>query len=82
MMTFRGRPRQAALTPAISWARSFQFRSFTQPRLMTMSISRAPFSTASLVSKILAAIVLYPLGKPMTVQIFKFPWTYSAARLT
>ena len=75
MMTFRGRPRQAAFTPAISSASSFHFRSLTQPMLITMSISLAPFSTASLVSKILAAMVLYPLGKPMTVQIFRFPWT-------
>ena len=58
MMTFSGRPRQAALMPAISWAMSSHWRSFTMPLLMTMSISLAPFSTASFVSKILAAVVL------------------------
>ena len=49
---------------------------------MTMSTSSAPFSTASVAMKHLAAVVSYPLGKPITVQMGSLPATYSAACLT
>ena len=70
------------MTALISASRSSHFRSFTQPRLMTMSTSSAPLSTASEAMKHLAAVVSYPLGKPMTVQMGSLPAAYSAARLT
>jgi len=38
--------------------------------------------TASSASNAFTAAVLYPLGKPMTVQMGSFPSTYSAARFT
>ena len=47
-----------------------------------MSISSAPLSTASDASKHLAFVVVYPLGKPITVQMGSFPATYSAAWAT
>ena len=50
--------------------------------LMTMSTSSAPFSTASEAMKHLAAVVSYPLGKPMTVQMGSRPAAYSAACFT
>ena len=42
-----------------------------------MSISSAPFLTASSASKHLAAVVEYPFGKPITVHTGIFPSTYS-----
>ncbi len=58
IITLSRRPRQASFTALISWRRSSHLRSFTQPMLMTMSISSAPLSTASPASKHLAAVVL------------------------
>jgi len=40
--------------------------------LTTISISSAPFQSASRVSKTFTAVVAYPFGKPMTVQIGSF----------
>ena len=71
MMTFRILPRVASRTAAISLATSSQLPSLTMETLMTMSISSAPFSMAFFASKALTAEVLYPLGKPMTVQSFR-----------
>ena len=82
MMTFSSFPPQAAFTALISSRTLSYSLSFTQPMLMTMSISEAPFFTASSVSKHLVAVVLYPLGKPITVQMAIFPSTYSAALRT
>ena len=42
---------------------------------MTMSISSAPLRMASSVSNTLTSGVVYPLGKPTTVQIFRLPPT-------
>ena len=57
MMTFRSLPPQAAFTSRISARIASHFRSFTQPRLMTMSTSPAPPATASAAMKHLAAVV-------------------------
>ena len=57
MMTFSSLPPQAAFTALISASSSSHFLSFTQPMLMTMSISSAPFFTASSVSKHFTAVV-------------------------
>ena len=57
MMTFSSLPLQASFTALISASRSSHFLSFTQPMLMTMSTSSAPFSTASAAMKHLAAVV-------------------------
>ena len=58
MMTLRSFPPHAALMRTISSSSMSQHLSFTMPRLMTISISSAPFFTASSVSKTLAAVVL------------------------
>ncbi len=47
------------------------FLSFKSPMLMTISISLAPSINACSVSFSLTDVLLYPLGKPITVQIFK-----------
>ena len=47
-----------------------------------MSISDAPLAIASFVSNTFVAVVLYPFGKPITVQIGSFPSTYSTACFT
>ena len=47
----------------------------SEPMVVTMSISEAPLAIASLVSKTFVAVVLYPFGKPITVQIGSFPST-------
>ena len=57
MMTFSSFPPQLAFTALISESSSSHFLSFTQPMLMTMSISSAPFFTASSVSKHFTAVV-------------------------
>ena len=58
MMTFRSLPSVALRTAAISAATWSQAPSLTMERLMTMSISSAPFFTASAASKALAAEVM------------------------
>ena len=58
------------------------FRLFKNPMLITMSISDAPLVIASFVSDTFVAVVLYPFGNPITVQIGSFPSTYSAACFT
>ena len=68
MITFRILPRVASRTARMSLATSTQQPSFTMERLITMSISSAPLRMASAASKALAAEVIYPLGKPMTVH--------------
>ena len=57
MMTFRSLPWHAALTALISSNSASHFLSLTQPMLMTMSTSSAPFSTASDASKHFAFVV-------------------------
>ena len=57
MMTFSSLPWQASFMALISESSSSHFRSFTQPRLMTMSTSSAPLLTASAAMKHLAAVV-------------------------
>ena len=56
--------------------------SFSIPIFITISISSAPFLTASAVSKHFTSVVLYPFGKPITVQILILPPTYSFAGFT
>ena len=56
-MTFRIRPWQLSLMALISSSRASHFWSFTQPMLMTISISSAPLRMASSVSKTLTAVV-------------------------
>ena len=81
-MTFSTLPAHAALTALISERISPYRFSFTHPRLTTISISSAPFFTASDVSKHLTAVVLYPFGNPMTVQTGSFPPVNSFASAT
>ena len=57
MMTFRSRPWQWAFTARISSSTRSYRPSFTQPMLMTMSISVAPLFTASVAWKHLEAVV-------------------------
>ena len=81
MMTFSTRPAQASFTRRIS-SSTWEYRpSFTQPRFITMSISSTPSATAAAASKHLAAVVEYPLGKPMTVQMGSRPAANSTACL-
>ena len=82
MITFKIRPLHVSWIRRISSSISSYFPSFKCPILMTISISEAPFAMASFVSKTFAALVLYPFGNPMTVQIGSFPSTYSAAAFT
>ena len=79
MMTFSTRSPQAALTAFTSSSTSGYFLSRSHPRLITMSISAAPFPMASLVSNTLAAVVVFPFGKPTTVQTGTLPPRYPAA---
>ena len=51
-------PSQAERTALISSATESQAASFTMARFTTMSISSAPFRTASAASKALAAVVM------------------------
>lgn len=52
------------------------------PILITISISSAPLSTASFVSKTLADVVMFPFGNPITVQMTTSSPTYSFAFFT
>ena len=58
MMTLRTLPSVARRTAAMSSATACQSASLTMARFMTMSISSAPFWTASAASKALAAEVI------------------------
>ena len=58
MITFRILPLQAWWIWRISSSISSYFLSFSLPILMTISISEAPFATASCVSNTLVAVVL------------------------
>ena len=69
-MTLSTLPRHERRTAFMSSATSSQQPSLTMERFMTMSISSAPFATASAASKAFAAVDIYPFGKPMTVHIF------------
>ena len=82
IITFKSLPPHAAFICFISSRTSLYLPPLSQPIFMTISISSAPFSTASAVSAHFAAVVLYPHGKPMTVHIFSLSPTYSFARLT
>lgn len=82
MMTLRMRPRLTSRTARISAATSSQQPSLTMARLMTMSTSSAPLRMASAASNALTAGVLYPFGKPMTVQMRRRSPTYFFAPAT
>ena len=82
MMTFKIFPSHASWIWRISSSTSSYFLSFKKPILITISISDAPFTIASFVSNTFVAVVLYPFGNPITVQIGSFPSTYSAACFT
>ena len=63
----------------------YTFWSFSIPILITISISAAPFCTASDVSNTLTAVVLYPFGNPITVHTGKLlfrPLRYFTACFT
>ena len=68
MMTFRMRPLHTPLTRLISDSTRSNRPSFTSPRLTTISSSSAPSSIAAAASQALTSVLLYPLGKPITVQ--------------
>ena len=54
----------------------------TKLMLITMSISEAPLSQASVASKTLVAVVEYPLGNPITVQTATLPLEKRTASFT
>ena len=68
MMTFRMRPLHTPLTRLISDSTRSNRPSFTSPRLTTISSSSAPSAIAAAASQALTSVLLYPLGKPITVQ--------------
>ena len=82
MITFKTLPAHAARIALISSKITSYFFSFRSPMLMTMSISSAPFCTASVVSNTFTSFVLYPFGKPITVQIATRPAAYAAPAFT
>ena len=82
MMTFSTLSPTAALTAAMSLRTSSYCLFFSQPMLMTISTSDAPFSTAVLASKALLAVSIAPRGKPTTQQTGTRPAMYWAACLT
>ena len=82
MMTLRILPLQAFLMASISLRTFLSLPALSRPILMTISISSAPLAMASVVSNTLTAVVVLPLGKPMTVQIFILSPTYSFALRT
>ena len=59
----------ASTTAFISSSTSFQLPSLAAPMLITMSISLAPFSIASLASYAFASVSIAPRGKPTTQQV-------------
>ena len=75
MITFNILSPHALFNNAISPLILSKCLSLTSPKLMTISISSAPFNIASFVSYSLTAVVLYPFGNPITVQIAIFPST-------
>ena len=68
MITLSTRVPMAALIARISSRTASVWPSFSQPTLITMSISSAPSATACVASKTLAAGAMAPSGKPTTAQ--------------
>lgn len=68
-ITLSNLPSQASFILLISQKMSSHLPSLAHPILITISISAAPSLTACAASAHLISVVLYPLGKPITVQI-------------
>ena len=79
MMTLSTLSPTAALTAAMSARTSSYCLFFSQPMLMTMSTSAAPFSTAVFASKALLLVSMAPSGKPTTQHTGTRPAMYSTA---
>lgn len=73
MTTLRVFPGQASRTARISLITSLQQPSLTMAGLTVISISSAPFETASPVSNALTAVVQQPPGNPTAAQIRSVP---------
>ena len=74
-ITLSNLPSQASFILLISQKMSSHLPSLAHPILITISISAAPSLTACAASAHLISVVLYPLGKPITVQIAILPST-------
>ena len=82
MITFRICVPIACFISLISSVILSYLLSFTSPRFTTISISEAPFLTASSASKIFVSFVLYPKGNPITVQMTRSLPYFSDTRFT
>ena len=82
MITFSTLSPTAFFTAAISFFTSSYWPFFSQPMLMTISTSEAPFSMALAASKHLLSVSIAPRGKPTTQHTGILPCIYSAACFT